>query len=128
MEETMGEKGLFCGMNKPADSKNLSDMEKKHIPVIECPDTVKAGEPFQVTVKVGEISHVSEEGHHIQWVEIKTGENLYTRVELTPVLSKPVFTVTLQKAGKHRKSSISAVERCNLHGLWEAKKDITVEE
>ncbi len=124
----MSEKGAFCGINKPADPANLSDLDKKHIPVIDCPDTVKAGKPFQVKIKVGEVPHVSEVGHHIQWIEIKTGENLYARVELTPVLSLPEVTVTLKKAGKHRKTTIRAIERCNLHGLWEAEKEITVEE
>jgi superoxide reductase len=124
----MSEKGLFCGINQPSDSANLTEMEKKHLPVIECPDTVKSGEPFQVKIKVGEVPHVSEEAHHIQWIEIKTGENLYSRVELVPVLSIPEVTVTLKKAGKHRTSSIRVIERCNIHGLWETKKDITVED
>lgn len=124
----MGEKGLFCGINQPKDVSNLSDMEKKHIPVIDCPDKVKAGEPFQVKINVGEMPHVSEEAHHIQWIEVKTGENLYSRVELTPVLSRPEATVTLMKAGKHRKSAVRVIERCNMHGLWEATKEITVEE
>jgi superoxide reductase len=124
----MGEKGLFCGINQPKDASNLTEAEKKHIPVIECPDTVKAGEPFQVKIKVGEIPHVSEEGHHIQWIEVKSGENTYARVELTPAFSKAEATITLVKAGKHRTSTLRAIERCNLHGLWEAKKEITVEE
>ena len=124
----MSEKGLFCGINQPSDSANLTEMEKKHLPVIECPDTVKSGEPFQVKIKVGEVPHVSEEAHHIQWIEIKTGENLYSRVELVPVLSMPEITVTLKKAGKHRTSSIRVIERCNIHGLWETKKDIIVED
>jgi superoxide reductase len=124
----MSEKGLFCGINQPSDSANLTEMEKKHLPVIECPDTVKSGEPFQVKIKVGEVPHVSEEAHHIQWIEIKTGENLYSRVELTPVLSMAEVTVTVKKAGKHRTSSIRVIERCNIHGLWETKKDITVED
>jgi superoxide reductase len=124
----MSEKGLFCGINQPANSADLTDMEKKHIPVIDCPDTVKAGQPFKVKIKVGEMPHVSEEAHHIQWIEIKTGENLYARIDLTPVLSLPEVTVTLKKAGKHRKTSIRALERCNIHGLWEAVKEITVEE
>jgi superoxide reductase len=124
----MSEKGLFCGINQPSDSTNLSEMEKKHLPVIECPDRVKSGEPFKVKIKVGEIPHVSEESHHIQWIEIKTGENLYSRVELTPVLSVPEITVTLKKAGKHRTSTMRVIERCNIHGLWETKKDITVED
>lgn len=124
----MADKGPFCGINKPVNPANLTDLEKKHIPVIDCPDTVKAGKPFQVKIKVGEVPHVSEEAHHLQWIEIKTGENLYARVDLTPVLSLPDVTVTLKKAGKHRKTMLRAIERCNLHGLWEAEKEITVEE
>jgi superoxide reductase len=122
----MTEKGMFCGINKPKDIDNQSDFEKKHVPVIECPDTVKAGEPFQVNVKVGEIPHVTEEGHHIQWIEIKFGENLYARVDLTPVFSKPEITVHLVKHGKHDKRTLRVIERCNLHGLWETTKDISV--
>lgn len=124
----MTEKGLFCGVNQPADAGNLTEMEKKHIPVIDCPDTVKAGESFQVKIRVGEIPHVSEEAHHIQWIEVKTGENLYARVELTPVLSIPEVTVSLRKAGKHRSSTLRVLERCNIHGLWEAVKEVKVEE
>lgn len=124
----MSEKGLFCGINRPADASNLTEMEKKHIPVIECPDRVKAGEPFQVKVKVGEIPHVSEEAHHIQWIEIKSGENLYARFEPTPVQSRPEVTVTLVKAGKHSSGTLRVIERCNMHGLWESTLDITIEE
>ena len=124
----MAEKGLFCGMNKPADASNLTEPEKKHVPVIECPDTVKAGEPFEVKVKVGSIPHVMDEGHSIQWIELFSGENFLTRIDLTPVFTKAEVTVTLVKAGKHRKSILRAVERCNLHGQWEATREITVNE
>jgi superoxide reductase len=124
----MAEKGLFCGINKPQDPSNLSEMEKKHIPVIECPDTVKAGEPFKVSIKVGELPHVMEEGHHIQWIEVKVGENFYERIDLTPVFTRPEVTITLVKGGKHEKRTLRVIERCNIHGLWEATKEITVEE
>lgn len=124
----MAEKGMFCGINQPKDRASLSDLEKKHLPVIECPDSVKAGEPFQVKITVGELPHVSEEGHHIQWIEIKFGENLYTRIEVTPVFSRPEAVVTLVKHGKHDKRTLRVIERCNLHGLWESTKDIAVVE
>lgn len=122
----MSEKGLFCGINKPIDAGSHSEMEKKHIPVIECPDEVKAGEPFHLKIKVGEIPHVMEEVHHIQWIDIKFGENLYERVELTPVFSRPDVTVTLVKAGKHDSSTLRVIERCNMHGLWETTKEIRI--
>jgi superoxide reductase len=123
----MPEKGFFCGINKPKDVSNMTELEKKHIPVIECPDKVKAGEPFQIKINVGEILHVMEEGHHIQWLEVKSGENLYARVNLTPVFTKPEVTLTLVKGEKHSSRTLRVIERCNLHGLWEATKDITIE-
>ncbi len=124
----MGEKSLFCGINKPQDPANMTEMEKKHTPVIECPDTVKAGEPFQVKIRVGEIPHVMDEGHHIQWLDIYSRQNFLARVDLTPVFTKPEVTITLVKGGKHRTSTLRVIERCNLHGQWEATKDITITE
>lgn len=123
----MAEKGLFCGINKPEDAANLTESEKKHIPVIECPNKVKAGEPFQIKINVGEMPHVMDEAHHIQWIEVRSGENLYERVELTPVFTRPEITLTLVKGGKHRISALRVIERCNLHGMWESTKEITVE-
>jgi superoxide reductase len=115
-------------MNKPADPANLTETEKKHMPVISCPDTVKAGEPFKVNIKVGEIPHVMQEGHSIQWIDVYSGENFLVRIDLTPVFTVAEVTITLVKAGKHRTSALRAVERCNLHGQWEAVKQITVNE
>lgn len=124
----MPDKGLFCGMNHPGNPGNLTEMEKMHVPFLECPDRVKAGDPFQVKVKVGEIPHVAEEAHHVQWIEIKSGENLYARFELTPVLSKPEVSVVLVKAGRHGSGTLRVIERCNIHGLWESTKEIIVDE
>lgn len=122
----MTDKGLFCGINWPVDSANLTEMEKKHIPVIECPDKVEAGVPFTVTIKVGEVPHVMEEGHHIQWIDIYSSSNFLAKVLLTPVFTRAETTLTLVKGGKHRLSRLRAVERCNLHGLWERTKEITI--
>lgn len=122
----MAEKGLFCGINKPKDEKNLSEMELKHVPVIEAPDSVKAGEPFQVSIKVGSIPHVMEEGHHIQWIELYSRGNFLARVDLTPVFTKAEVTVTLVKGEVHKATTLRAIERCNLHGMWEGIKEISV--
>lgn len=122
----MSEKGLFCGINTPKDPAHLTEMEKKHMPVIECPDSVKAGEPFQVKIKVGEIPHVMEEGHHIQWIDVYFKSNFYARVDLTPVFTRPEVTLTLERHSKHGISTLRVIERCNLHGQWESTKEITI--
>lgn len=124
----MADKGLFCGINQPADPDNLSEMEQKHIPMIDCPDNVKAGEPFKVNINVGSIPHVMDQEHHIQWLEVSFGHNFQERIELTPVFTRPEVTITLVKGGKHAEGTLRVVERCNMHGLWEATKDISVSE
>lgn len=121
----MGEKGLFCGTNTPADPANLSETEKKHVPVIDCPDTVTAGEPFKVTIKVGELPHVMEEAHHIQWLEVYFSSNFYTRIDLTPVFTIPEVTLTLVRHAQHKTGTLRVIERCNIHGQWESTREIT---
>ena len=124
----MSDKGLFCGTNVVLDRTNVSAMEKKHLPVIDCPDTVMAGEPFEVRISIGEIPHVMEETHHVQWIDVYFGQNYHARVDLTPVFTRPEVTLTLVKGGKHRETTLRVVERCNIHGQWETSKTITVSE
>ncbi|MCL7411550.1 MAG: class II SORL domain-containing protein [Methanosarcinaceae archaeon] len=122
----MTEKSLFCGINNPADSSNLTDMEKKHVPVIEAPDTVTAGEAFEVTVKVGSTPHVMEVVHHIQWIDLYSGGNFITKVILTPVFMTAKVTINMVKSGAHETATLRAVSRCNVHGMWESEKVIAV--
>jgi len=124
----MSDKGLFCGINKPADAANMTEVEKKHMPVIDCPDTVKAGEPFKVSINVGEIPHVMDEGHHIQWIDVYFKNNFFARVDLTPKFTRPEVTLTLARHSKHKSSTLRVIERCNLHGQWESTKEIKVTE
>jgi len=45
--------------------------KEKHVPVIECPDQVKAGEVFEVKVGLGkEIAHPNTTEHHISWISL----------------------------------------------------------
>ena len=44
---------------------------EKHVPVIECPDTVKANEMFSVKATIGkEVAHPNTTAHHIAWVKL----------------------------------------------------------
>ena len=118
------EKGLCCGINQPQGGKG--ELEKVHVPVICVPERAKAGEPIQVTVRVGKEWHPMEEGHHIQWVELYSKSNFLTRVDLTPVFTRPEVTVTLVKGALHKATTLRAVARCNLHGMWEGETELRV--
>ncbi len=44
---------------------------EKHVPVIDCPDGVGAGEKVDITVTVGkEIAHPNTTEHHIRWIRV----------------------------------------------------------
>ena len=101
-----------------------------HTPKIEAPDVVKKGEPFEVKVKVG--PHEMKAQHSIRYVELWFYEEgrTFNPVKLTTIVWEPEYTaaeasvkVVLKKSG-----TLYAIAYCNLHGLWEARKEIKVEE
>ena len=109
-------------LNKPTDWMNLTSMAKKHVPIIEAPNKVKANEPFMVKVKVGGIDgveHPNTLSHWINWVVLYGGERLISRVEFGAELSDKYevnLNVTLNET-----TSLRAQDFCNLHGVWEGK-------
>jgi superoxide reductase len=116
---------------------------EKHVPVIECPDAVPDGEFFNVTVTLGkEIAHPNTTEHHIRWIELyfqpEGGEKVFqlgrfefdAHGESTDGPNEgPVYThhtgctaVKTSKAG-----TLRALSYCNIHGLWESEKEITLQ-
>lgn len=120
---------LLTKVNKPADPKALTDLEKKHTPVIEAPDTVQAGQPFDVTVHVGKLlKHPNEPEHFIQSIELYKGYVLLARAELSGAMAEPkvTFSVKLDPAIAADEGVLRAFEKCNMHGVWTSTKAITV--
>ena len=116
---------IFCGVNSPKNEKELTDLEKKHTPVIECPDVVEKGKCFIVNVEVGKLmAHPNEPGHSIQFIELYSGDTYLGKMDFTAerTCPKASFCVSIN----HDHGDIRAFERCNLHGVWEARKAIKV--
>jgi len=120
------EDDILCGVNEPKDKSNLTDLEKKHIPVIEVPDKVKKDEPFEVKIEGGRLlAHPNEPGHFIEWVELYCGDTFLGHANFSGGAGFPQasFKVKLN----HAHGPLKAWEKCNLHGLWESTKEINVE-
>lgn len=116
--------------------------QEKHVPVIEAPDEAKKGSSIKVTVTVGkEIAHPNKTEHHIRWISLffqPDGEKfLYqiARVEFcahgesaqgpdTSSIYTGYEAVLIFKTEKP--GTIYASSYCNIHGLWESSKKITV--
>ncbi|MBD3427114.1 MAG: hypothetical protein GF409_07800 [Candidatus Omnitrophica bacterium] len=121
------EDDVLCGVNEPKDKNNLQDLEKKHLPVIDFPEKVKKDEPFRVNITIGGIDgvdHPNEPGHFIEWVELYSGDTFLGRSQFCGGASFPraTFEVKLD----HAHGPLKVWCKCNLHGLWEITKDISV--
>lgn len=116
---------LFAGVNIALDEDNLTDLERKHLPVITAPDQVAAGEFFEVTVEAGSLlPHPNERGHFVQLIELLAGDMMLARLTPAALVARPVLkaSVRLPKATE----LLRARAVCNLHGIWEATKTVTV--
>ncbi len=104
--------------------------KEKHVPHIEAPKKVKAGERFEVKVHVGkETPHPNTREHHIEYMDLfakEDGEKPVVRVahaEFGPTCGEPIttFTIMLEKT-----STLIALEACNIHGLWDNSVEVEV--
>ena len=109
---------------------------EKHVPIIHCPEKVKAGENFELKVTLGDaIGHPNTLEHYISWFKVYyQADGGKFHIELASFDfgahgESDVFTdyqgsvtVKLPKSG-----TIYALSYCNIHGLWGNKADVVVE-
>jgi len=104
---------------------------EKHVPVIEAPASVKAGETFQVTITVGkEIPHPNTLEHHIKWIQVfavvegRPNNPVHVATfDVGPTFGDPkvIFPMKLEN-----RATIFALEYCNIHGVWENSVEVEV--
>jgi superoxide reductase len=128
---------LFSELFKTADWK-----VEKHVPAIDCPDQVKYGELFTIKVTIGkEIAHPNTTAHHIRWIDIlfqPDGEKFPYQIghfefcshgesadgpDTSSVYTHHEVTLSMKTS---KPGTLYATTLCNIHGLWEAEKMITV--
>lgn len=115
---------------------------EKHVPVIECPDQVKAGEFFAVKVTLGKaVAHPNTTEHHIRWIElyfhpegakapfqIGTFEFTAHGESVDGPNKGTVFThheaTASMKTGQS--GALYALAYCNIHGVWQSAKAIGI--
>ena len=114
--------------------------KEKHVPVIECPYKVEAGESLEVRVAVGkQIAHPNTTEHHIRWIALyfqpDGGKFTYdvgrfvfnahgesaSGANQGPIHAGPDVSAAI-KIGSA--GTLHAVAYCNIHGLWESSRPI----
>jgi len=122
--ENKCEEDLFCGINraKSLDPNDMSDLEKKHTPVIEINGPIKEGETLQVSVEVGKyMDHPNQHGHFIQWIELYSGDTFLGRADLASERTQPKALFSIKLDHLH---PLRALAQCNMHGTWEMIKKL----
>ncbi|MDD5045053.1 MAG: class II SORL domain-containing protein [Candidatus Omnitrophica bacterium] len=116
---------------------------EKHVPVIEAAEKIKKGEACKITAVVGkEIPHPNTTEHHIRWIVLfflPDGEKFpyqIARVEFgthgesvqgpntSTIFTHPEVTVNFKT---EKSGTILASSYCNIHGLWENSRKLSVE-
>jgi superoxide reductase len=130
-------------------AKQLSDLMKtddwkteKHVPAIDAPESVAAGEMFDVRAAVGaEVDHPNTTEHHIRWISLyylpEGGKQVY-QVATTEFTAHgesvdgpnqgPVYTHhgTTARLKITKPGTLLAMSYCNIHGLWQNSRPIRV--
>ena len=130
-------------MAKLGDYFQTADWKtEKHVPVIDCTDSVRSGEAFQIDVSVGkEVPHPNTTEHHIAWIEIHfkpDSEKFAHQLSVSRFTAHgesvrganegAAFTEPLCQTTVRFKESgmLYATSYCNIHGLWENEQRIEV--
>jgi superoxide reductase len=131
-------------MTQLSESIQSADWKsEKHVPVIDCPDTVKADQNVEMSVTVGKtISHPNTTEHHIRWIKfLYRAEGEKTVYELGnfeftvhgesvkganqgPAYANPAVRISVKLA---KSGILLALAYCNIHGLWESSREIKVQ-
>ena len=98
---------VCCGKPMILQQEKTADQGKeKHVPVVEKSAT-------GIIVKVGSVPHPMEETHYLEWVDIRTGENVYVRSFKPGEKPETEFCIA--------DTNVKARAYCNVHGLWTNK-------
>ncbi len=117
-------------------------MNEKHVPVVECPGEVEAGEMFEVKISLGKaIAHPNTTEHHIRWIELHfhpEGADYLHEVGRFEFNSHGESTEGANKGPVHthhqvtgmmqttQPGTLHALAYCNIHGLWESTCELTL--
>jgi superoxide reductase len=110
---------------------------EKHVPVIHCTDSVKSDTPFEIKVSIGDaVPHPNTFEHHIAWIKVffqPEGSKFPAEIahfNFSAHGEGETFTnpVGLTQLKLKKSGNVFAIAYCNIHGLWENSRTISLEE
>jgi len=106
---------VCCGQPMTLMAAKTVDVgAEKHVPVVVDLPASACSVKDGVKIKVGAVEHPMTPEHHIEWIEIDTGDGKAGKKFLKPG-DKP------ESDFYTRINVVGARAYCNIHGLWEMK-------
>ncbi len=104
-------------IKQPENPEQLTDGDKKHIPVLKVTDCGLLDGCTDVHATVGEMEHVMQPKHYILYMDFYLDHRFVSRVWLAPDVCKPAASLHLAA----KSGTVTVVESCNVHGNWMAE-------
>lgn len=110
----MSDAPILAGLNRVTDMTSASDFENKHTPNIEC---TREGDKLRIRISMGHgVSHPNQPDHFIEWFHLLVNDVPVELFSFGAVVADPDVSCVLN--GVDPGAKITAVESCNLHGVW----------
>lgn len=112
----MSDAPVLGGVHRVENLDAADDFSKKHVPFIA---VERNGDVATITVEVGHyVPHPNQPDHWIESIEISAnGAPITTAYFAAAVVAPRVVATAILDPG----TPITAIERCNLHGVWAAE-------
>ena len=109
----MNESPVLGGIHSVADINAADDFSKKHVPYVA---VEREGDWVTITVDVGHcVAHPNLPDHWIEFISVlANGAPIVTVDFAAGVVAPTVVTKAMLDPG----TKVTALERCNLHGVW----------
>lgn len=110
----MSDAPILSGMHRVENPETAGDFENKHTPNLEL---TRDGDRLKVHVWMGHgVPHPNQPDHFIEWFDLLVNDLPVAHFTFGAVVAEPDVVAVMN--GVDSGAKVTAVESCNLHGLW----------
>ena len=113
----------FEQIHRAADPAHPTADERVRAAVLTLPARVRAGRPFELGVSVGTPVREGTADEHVEWIEVRAGNERVARFELAPGNALPSVRLSMRVT---EATTLRVLVMWSGAGLWETTRPIAV--
>lgn len=113
----------FAVVHRAADPVHPTAEERERAAVVTLPARARAGRPFEIGVAVGTPVRPGTAEDHVEWIEIRAGNERVARFELGPGAALPSVRLTMRLG---EATTVRVLAMWSRHGLWETSRAVAM--